>query len=331
MRQDPRSMAVAVAIVNYGTAEMVIDALPSLRNALDEQSRSVVFIVDNASPDGDAARLAEHFAKLGPDPMIRLIASPRNGGFAAGNNVAFEAIRKMDWAPDAVLMLNPDAELRPGALQEMLKVLAERPKAGFAGPRLERADGLTWNAAFRFPSLMGEFARETGLSIFVEKWPILIDETKEPVRAGWITGAAMLARWEMIEQLGGMDDRYFLYFEEVDFMLAATQAGWEVWHVPAAVVRHVAGGATGFLDGKPRQGPMPDYWFESWTRYFEKNHGSMYARTTALAKLAGMFIGDFKRWAQRRPRARPPRFARTFMIRCLLRSGVSSPVREAVR
>ncbi|MEO1686275.1 MAG: glycosyltransferase family 2 protein [Pseudomonadota bacterium] len=333
MGQDPDAMSVAVAIVNYGTAEMVIEALPALRRELAPLPRRVVFIVDNASPGDDAARLAEHLATSGPgggpDPEIRLIASERNGGFAAGNNLAFAAIRGLDWTPDAVLMLNPDAEPRPGALREMLTVMAGRPKAGFVGPRLENPDGSTWTAAFRFPTAMSEFAGATGIGALIRRWPVVLPESETPMRADWVTGAAMLARWEAIEAAGDMDEGYFLYYEEIDFMRRAAEAGWQNWHAPSARVLHSAGGATGILDGAPREGRMPDYWFGSWRRYFAKNHGAGYARTAAALKLLGMAIGAAQRGLRGRSYGRAPGFWGDFLRKALLASLSPLPRSEA--
>lgn len=324
MKHDPDAMSVSVVIVNYGTADQVIAALPALRRQLAPLPRHIVFIVDNASPGDDAARLADHLATSGPDggpdPEVQLIASTVNGGFAAGNNLAFATIRELDWTPDAVLMLNPDAEMRPGSLREMLLVLAAHPEAGFVGPRLENPDGSTWTAAFRFPTAMSEFAGATGIGALIRRWPVLLPASEAPMRADWITGTAMLARWRVIEELGDMDDDYFLYYEEVDYMLQAARRGWSSWHAPAALVAHEAGGATGLKNGRPESGPVPDYWFVSWRRYFAKNHGPIYARTAAAARLLGMAVGFCQRRARRLPYDAAPRFWADFVVKGLLGS-----------
>ncbi|MEM6742402.1 MAG: glycosyltransferase family 2 protein [Pseudomonadota bacterium] len=315
-------MSVAVAIVNYGTAQMVISALPALRCELAPLPRRAVFIVDNASTGDDAVLLADHLATSGPDgspdPEVRLIVSAVNGGFAAGNNLAFAVIRDLNWTPDAVLMLNPDAEMRPGALREMLAVLAARPEAGFVGPRLENSDGSTWTAAFRFPSAMSEFAGATGVGALTRRWPVVLPESVSPMQVDWVTGAAMLARWDAIEDVGGMDEGFFLYYEEIDFMRRAAAKGWGSWHAPAARVLHEAGGATGMLDGKPREGRMPDYWFQSWRRYFAKSHGAVYARAAAMAKLLGMAIGTAQRRLRGLPYGKTPGFWGDFLRKGLL-------------
>jgi N-acetylglucosaminyl-diphospho-decaprenol L-rhamnosyltransferase len=319
MEQSPDQLDVAVAIVSYRTADMVAEALPPLLEELRAFARARVVIVDNDSPGEDADRMQAHLDAMGSPPEVRLVRSPRNGGFAAGNNVAFETLRA-DSAPppDAVLLLNPDAVMKPGALQEMARVMAGGPRIGVVGARLENEDGSTWVAAFHFPSAMGEFARHLGIGAVQARWPVLARDMAAPGPVDWVSGAAMLVRWEMIEDIGGMDEAYFLYFEEIDYMRAAANAGWATWHAPAALVGHAAGGSTGIVDGAPKAGRMPGYWFESWSRYFIKNHGAGYARLAAALKLAGIGLG----WMQRRLRGRQagltPHFLSDFARRCLL-------------
>ncbi|MGG7566225.1 glycosyltransferase family 2 protein [Rhodovulum sp. DZ06] len=310
---------IAVAIVSYRTADLVAAQLPALVEELSGFANAAVLIVDNASPDADADRLAAHLERLGAPDWVRLIRSPVNGGFAAGNNLAFAALGDLGWEPHAVLLLNPDAMVRPGAVRRLAAFLAETPRAGVAGVRLENPDGSSWSGAFRFPTPMGEFARGTGLGVFMNRWPVLIPDSDAPARADWVSGACMMVRAEMLAEIGGMDEDYFLYFEEIDYMLKAHRAGWEMWHVPDARVLHDAGGATGIVGGgEETRRRTPAYWFHSWLRYFEKNHGRVTARIAAALKLLGIFVGA----AQRRLRGRrspvAPGFAADFTRRCLL-------------
>ena len=295
MHADPSRLHIAVAIVSYRTADMVADALPPLLEELSRFASGRVVIVDNASPDGGAARLAERLAGMGNPEAVTLVASPDNGGFAKGNNLAFQTLRDQPGPlPDAVMLLNPDAVMRPDCLVDLARVLAENPKVGVAGAQLVNERGDRWQAAFNFPSAMGEFARELKLDLFLRRWPVLAPKMDAPGPVDWITGAAMLIRWEMIEAIGGMDETYFLYFEEVDYMLQARRAGWETWHVPAAAVTHFDGGSTGIVNGRPTKGRMPSYWLDSYNRYFAKNHGAGYMRLAASLKLVGLLLGDLQ-------------------------------------
>ena len=304
----PETQRVAVSIVSYGSSAMVVEALPALRRELARLADHHVVIVDNASPEGDGLQLAEGVTALGLGPKVEVVLSPVNGGFAAGNNVAFAAIRRLGWRPDAVLLLNPDAEMRPGALIEMLRVMLAQPKAGFIGPRVANTDGVEWAGAFNFPTFMREVAAGLGVDALRRRFPTLIPDVDVPTRADWITGVATLIRWEAFEALGDMDDGYFLYYDETDYMFQGRRLGWESWHAPAAVIGHVGGATTGVVNNKARAGRQPDYWFQSWTRYFVKNHGPLYARATAFAKLAAMLVRRVHRRLRGKPDPQPERF-----------------------
>lgn len=320
MTLTPSSAKVAVSIVSYGTADLIAEALPALVKELSGFAAWDVAIVDNASPNDDADRMAAHLEKLG-EPRVHLVRSPVNGGFAAGNNVAFKAFRALDWAPDCVLLLNPDAEVRPGAIHEMVRVMMSAPRIGVVGAVLENEDGSTWTAAFNFPSVLGEFVRGVGLGPLMRLAPAMAveaDGATGPVKVDWVSGAAMLVRQQMIDEIGGMDEAYFLYFEEIDYMRQAARAGWQTWHAPGAKVLHVAGAATGLGDGTAREGRMPTYWFQSWRRYFAKNHGAAYATAAAAAKLLGLGLGALQRRLRGRKGRLAQNFAADFARNCLI-------------
>jgi GT2 family glycosyltransferase len=318
MTDETRRHSVAVAIVSYGTSALVLAALPDLMRELARCARAHVVVVDNASPDDDGARLKTGIEALALGPSVAFVQSAVNGGFAAGNNRAFAEIRTLDWRPDAVLLLNPDAALKPGALAELFRVLDATPRAGFVGPRLVNPDGSSWVAAFHFPSLMREVAQMLGILALQRRFPKLVPDADHPVRVDWVTGAATLIRWDTVEALGDMDDGYFLYFEEIDYMLQGRRLGWESWHAPAARVLHEAGAATGVEDSWSRQGRQPAYWFQSWARYYAKNHGAAYARITAALTLVAMAFGVLQRRLRGRPFGGSERLLQDFAVRIVL-------------
>jgi GT2 family glycosyltransferase len=317
---DGTAARVAIAIVNYGTSALVIAAIPALMRELSYLAGHHVVIVDNDSPDDDGARLEHGIAALALGPSVEVVRSSVNGGFAAGNNLAFDRIRRLPWQPDAVLLFNPDAEMRPGALREMLRVMQANPQAGFIGPRLENADGTTWVAAFRFPSPAIEVVMGLGLSHVgpLRRFKMVFPDSGVPTRVDWVTGTATLIRHEAWAALGDMDDGYFLYYEEADYMLQGRRLGWESWHAPAALVGHIAGAATGVKDSQAVSGRQPDYWFQSWARYFAKNHGAGFARATAVVKLLAMLLGAAQRRLRGKSHGRPERFFRDFTEKVVL-------------
>lgn len=218
-------------------------------------------------------------------------------------------IRSLDWVPEAVLLLNPDAVPRPGAISIMLQVMRSRPRIGFVGPTLEHIDGSTWVGAFNFPSFGTEVWASLGIDCIARRYPLVVPAEQKPRRVDWVAGTAVLVRWEAIHEIGDMDDGYFLYFEEVDYMLQGARIGWESWHAPDALVLHEAGASTGIKNGVVRGGRMPAYWFQSWGRFFAKNYSPFYSRVTAVSKLIAIALGEI----QRRFRGRDSIVAKGFL------------------
>jgi GT2 family glycosyltransferase len=189
-----------------------------------------------------------------------LIDSEKNLGFAAGNNAALRAIgfgagqqpnEQYPGLPNAVLLLNPDTELFPGALQTLVEFLNNTPKAGIAGAQLVYGDGSFQHSVFDFPGLWQLAIELLPLpgrlveSRLNGRYPRSLYEQGQPFKVGHPLGAAMCVRREAVEQAGLLDERYHMYVEEVDWSKRIVAAGWEVHCVPAAKVTHFGGQSTG--------------------------------------------------------------------------------------
>lgn len=310
---------VAIITVNYGTAAAVLERvgryLPDLAG-----TGARLFLVDNASPGGDGARLEAGIAALAPTPIpVTVLQASLNGGFAAGNNLAFAYLRQSDWQPDAVLLLNPDAEPESGAVTTLLEGLLARPEAGFVGPTLVNDDGSTFSAAFHFPSWRTEVLRPLGLPMVERFCPILASEGDDPVPVDWIGGASLMIRWQVLQALGDLDEGFFLYLEEVDYQRVASRQGWQSWHLPAARVWHAAGETTGVVDGHAKAGRTPAYLHESWTRYFAKHHGIAATRMMAAGRLGAVLFSWVQRRLRGRPISLPERFVADYLSQVLFR------------
>jgi GT2 family glycosyltransferase len=289
---------VAVIIVNYRTPDLVLKNL----EALNEEHRRLdnllrVFVIDNRSEDGSVERLTAAIRGNGWTDWISFLPQDDNLGFAAGNNVALTEILKAPHDYPFVYFLNPDARIESGGLEAARNFLSHNQKAGIVGSRLVNPDGSNRYCAFRFPSAVSEFLRgaKTGvLSRLLSRWDISHPIGDSPVKVDWVSGAAFMVRRSVIEQVGLMDDGYFLYFDEVDFMRQIHKAGWEIWHCPESVVVHEAGSATQIKGGISQRGNMPDYWYHSWRRYFVKNHGRFGAAVAGSCWIAGEMIFRLK-------------------------------------
>lgn len=190
-----------------------------------------IFVVDNASTDGSPEMVAKRF------PWVRLIRNRENVGFARANNQAIALAQGR-----YVLLLNSDAQLTPGALEAMIGCLDADPQAGIAGVCQVYPDGRRQFCYGRFPTLWREARTLFGL----HRWDLTpFDTLRAPRQVDWVSGACLMARRAMLDQIGLLDESFFMFGEEVDLCLRATQAGWKVLLVPAAPIIHAQAGSTG--------------------------------------------------------------------------------------
>jgi GT2 family glycosyltransferase len=228
---------IGVVIVTYNSARVLGSCLRSL------PSRGVrltgVVVADNASRD-DSVAIAEASTEL-PICVVRL---GRNAGFAAGVNAGMAAL---DFRTvDAVLIINPDATLRPDTIAVLWRALG-RPRCGIAVPRLVNPDGSLQPSLRRAPTVRralaeavigGERAGRFGSLGELVTNP---DDYERPGPAVWATGAAMLISAQAVRDIGPWDESFLLYSEETEFALRAADRGWMLWYEPAAVVEHIGG------------------------------------------------------------------------------------------
>lgn len=226
---------LSVIVVTHNGREM---ALATLRSALAARGDVAVewLVVDAGSADGTPAAIER---ELGEE--VRVLRR-ENRGFAASNNVALELARGR-----YVLLLNPDVEIGSGSLAELVAAMDARPELGMASVVQRGSDGELQDSIRRFPSPMRSF----GEALFAAHWPALrtlqeLETRPERYRcegpADWLVGAFLIARREAAVVVGPMDERFFLYSEEIDWCYRFWQAGWPVAHLPAMTITHHAGG-----------------------------------------------------------------------------------------
>lgn len=220
-----------------------------------------VVVVDQESLDGSAEMVEAEF------PQARLIRQRPNLGFGGGNNVAFRHARGR-----YVLLLNSDTVTRPGWITELVQYADAHPRAALIGPKLLNPDGSLQFSCRRFPSLgMGLF-RHTPLEWLLPKNSYTRDylmqgwDHRDDRTVDWLSGACILARREFIDEVGGFDERYFMYFEDVDWGFRAHKAGWDVRYTPAPPVIHEIGRSS---DRRPKR--MIVMHHESAYRYFTEH------------------------------------------------------------
>jgi N-acetylglucosaminyl-diphospho-decaprenol L-rhamnosyltransferase len=192
--------------------------------------------VDNASTDGSAELLR---ARGEERSALRLIEIGHNAGYAAAVNAAFAAVPGSD-----VMLLNPDVELPgPEPVADLTAVLAAHPRVAVAAPRMIGEDGAIQPSARRFPSLLallGTMAAPRAVSAIRRSHDRFVEpsSSRRAVVVDWVIGAAMLIRRDAFDDVGGWDERFFLYIEDTDFCRRCARAGWAVAYVPEVVLRH---------------------------------------------------------------------------------------------
>lgn len=267
------SACLWIVIVNYRTPELVVDCLRSLSSQVDALGNGRVVVVDNNSGDGSVEKLSASIDSENWGAWAEVKPMDRNGGFAFGNNAGIMAALSAPGQVDYVQLLNPDTIVRPGAVKSLVDFMDFHPKVGIAGSRLENATGGVDCSAHRKPSPLGELngsARLGMVSRLLHRYVVSPPIRNEAHECDWVSGASMIIRREVLEEIGLMDEGYFLYFEEVDFCCQARAAGWSVWYVPESCVMHLEGAATGIRAAEKRR---PMYWYDSRRRFFVKQYG----------------------------------------------------------
>ncbi len=264
---------LSIIIVNWNTRDLLQQCLEAVHATVHGLAFEV-WVVDNASTDGSLAMLREEF------PQVQVIENQENLGFARANNQALERC-----VGRYALLLNSDAFLGVGAAVALFGALQADPRAGIAGARLVYPDGRAQRSYSCLPSLLGEVGSLLGMDkVNTRVGKKGKGEVKE---VGAVSGACLLARRAMLDEIGLLDELFFMFSEEIDLCKRAWAAGWKVLHVPAAGVVHVAGGSSGLTSGRVLQ------LYRGKVQYFEKHYG---LRTSQLLFAAMRYISQMKVW-----------------------------------
>ena len=289
---------VLAIVVNYRTADLVarcLHDLPAAAAGLDWRA----VIVDSASGDDSVGALREAIVEHGLSSNCTLLSLQENRGFATGCNRGCEAAVETGWAFDFVHLLNPDTRPRPRALTELASFLGETPGAGIAGSRLEAPDGHPHVSAFRFPTIRSEILRGLRFKLAFE---LLADAVVAPPASthahptDWVSGASLMIRRNLFEELGGLDERFFLYYEDTDLCARAARLGRDTWYVPASRVVHLGGRST-----LPDASDARRDWdlrcrAASRRLYFDKNRGVVYRWLADSAYLGTRVLRVVRHW-----------------------------------
>ena len=252
-------MDLSVIIVNWNTKDLLCQCIDSLTQTLGKFDTEV-FVVDNGSTDGSASAVREKF------PGVRLVENPINMGFAKANNQAISLS-----SGEYLLFLNPDTQVKDEAIPKMLSFMDAHPEAGLLGAQLLNADGSKQNSIANYPSLATELLNKSLLRwLFPKKFPGKERNYSEPVEVDSVIGACMIVRRDAIDQVGLLDEDYFLFLEETDWCYRMAKVGWKIYHVPQAEVDHFQGKSAETVKKRARV-----EFYRSRYHFFKKNRGSL--------------------------------------------------------
>ncbi len=264
---------LSVLIVNWNVRDLLRRCLQSVI-AHSSTVPLEIIVVDNGSTDGSGEMVRTEF------PQVYLIANPDNRGFPAANNQGLAVARGR-----YVLLLNPDTEVMGAALETMVAFADAHPDVGVVGPQLLNPDGTVQSSRRRFPTLATALFESTWLQPcaprrLLARYYVLDRPDNEIQDVDWVTGAALMARREAIEQVGPLDEGFFMYSEELDWCRRFRRAGWRVVYLPTARIVHYV--------GKSSEQVLPArhiHFQTSKVRYFRKYHGPIAAEVLRLVIL----------------------------------------------
>jgi GT2 family glycosyltransferase len=270
---------VSIVIVSFNTRGLLRECLQSVEDsAVDVYHETIV--VDNASNDGSADMIEHEFSR------VRLIRSEVNLGFAGANNRGFEIARG-----SYIVLLNSDAFLAPGALALSVIHMENDSTAGVGGARLVGRDDSWQPAARMFPSLLNDLLMMSGLAAHYPRSRVLgrADRTwadpDEAAPVDWVPGASSIIRKEALDRVGCFDERFFLYYEEVDLCRRIKDAGYQIWYWPDVKIVHLGGESSKRITGLKvsASGTQLTLWrMQSELLYYRKHHGASGAWSAML-------------------------------------------------
>jgi N-acetylglucosaminyl-diphospho-decaprenol L-rhamnosyltransferase len=323
-------MNVAAIVVNYRTAEAAIDAVQALLIELERLGDSRVVLVDNESGDGSLERLREAARVHDWGPRVVVMPSGFNGGYGYGINVGAKEAMSWPTAPRYLYIINPDATPLPGAIDRLVRFMDENPAVGLTGSTVHNDDG-SFVSAFRFPSVLSEFESNANLGVIsrlLAKHRVALQPPGQTLEVDWVPGTSMLIRNPAFAQIGRFDEDFFLYFEEIDLCKRIRDAGYGVYFVEGAGVKHIGSLATGMGDETKR---MPGYWFAARRRYFVKHHGRLYAAACDAAVLGGHVLRKAADRVLSRESNSRPHFGRDLLRYALAHVAAPAPLSAAPR
>lgn len=284
-------MKLLVVIANYRVTDLTIACLQSMADDIQRVPGTHVAVCENGTGDDSAERIQKAIDANGWASWCTLTTLETNLGFTGGNNVILRPAMQSAEPPQYILLLNADTLVRPNAFKALVDFMDAHPVVGIAASRLEDPDGTPQRSVFRFHSPLSEFERSVcfgPVTKLLSRWVVAPAVPDEACEAEWVSGASMIVRREVFDDVGLLDEGYFTYYEDTDFCFNARKAGWPIWYVPQSRVMHLGGQSTGIANTSPNR--QPAFSFKARRRYFLKNHGPLYAALADFGLILGLLL-----------------------------------------
>lgn len=302
-------MKLLVVILNYRVTELTIDCLRSLAGRIGRVPGARVAVCENGSGGDAAERLQAEIDRNGWGEWCSLTSVYPNLGFTGGNNVVIRAALASPDPPEYVLLLNSDTLAHDGALEALVDFMDAHPRVGIAGSQLVNPDGSIQASPFRFHGIASQFDAAIRFRLvhrLLARWWVVAETPTQASACDWVSGASMILRRAMLDEIGLLDEGLYTYYDDVDLCWRALRAGWETWYVPQSRITHLEGAATGIVQRVTKR--RPPYWFQARRRFFLRNHGRFYTALVDLVTLLGLAMYRLRCLFLRRTDTDPPHF-----------------------
>lgn len=314
-----------IVILNYLNTGVTLDCLHSLSACpFVLKGGAKVVVWENGSGEEAATTLRQAIDNKQWGQWAELLVSAENLGFTGGNNRVIERAQQRGELPAYVLLLNSDTLVTDDALTSLIDFMERHPEAGVAGSQLLTESGEHQCSPFRFPGIASEFDQGLKLGLvsrLLSRWCVAMPPPESETQIDWVSGASMLLRREMLEQIGLLDEGYFTYFEDMDLCQRAHKAGWQVWYVPQSRVIHLEGASSGI--GQRIAKRRPAFWFQARRRYFLKNAGALKTIAIDAVYLLGFSVWRARRFLQQKPDLDPPNMLFDFLSNSVFVQGMT--------
>ncbi len=308
---------LSIIIVSFNTCNILRECLKALFDNSPGGGLEV-FVVDNDSRDGSANMVQEEF------PVVNLLANDKNLGFAAANNQAFrEATGKY------IILLNPDAFVKPHAVEKAVAFMDQNSGCGICGGRLESPDGSLDPSARRFPTWLSKFFTLTGISSRFPASPFFNRHDfggfahDRPIEVDWVPGTFTILRKDMLSQIGYFDERFYIYYEETDLCLRAKKAGWKIYFTPEPEVIHIGGASSQTRKDEsydPNASQVQSFRMRSEWLYYRKNEGLLQVMANAGIEMGWHLLRLVVNFLPGRSYAREKRAYSASTVRVIIKS-----------